>query len=424
MSRQEVSDEAIYVRSAGVDLGKRLLVACVRVPSQTKPGSWALETEQFTTTPAAIRRLSQWLAERRVEVVVLEATSDYWRPVYYTLQAAGLNLMLINPAHLKGIRGRKSDPSDAAFLARAAASGMVLGSFVPGQAIRELRDLTRRRTEIAVARGQEIQRLEKELEDTGLKLTSVLSDLTGRSARRILAALIAGERDPSSLAELTMGKARVKIAALIAALDGTFTGHHAWMCQHYLDQIDHLAALITQLDQRIATLISDHDQNVDIDNLDTIPGISRTAAEIIIAETGGDMAPFATPGHLASWIGVCPGMHESAGVTKSGRTRHGNNHLKRILGVAAMAAIRNTDSYLAVFYRRTAARRGTQRALVAVMHKLAIAIWHILHDQTAYHDLGADYLTRRDPHRAMRRITREANTLGFTIRFDPIPATA
>lgn len=422
MSRQEISDEVIYLRSAGVDLGKRLLVACVRVPSQTRPGSWALETERFGAIPAETRRLADWLAERRVEVVVLEATSDYWRPVYYTLQAARLNLMLVNPAHLKGIRGRKSDPSDAAFLARAAASGMVLGSFVPDQKIRELRDLTRRRTQITVARGQEIQRLEKELEDTGMKLSSVLSDLTGASSRRILAALIAGERDPGTLAELTVRKARQKIPALIEALDGTFTTHHAWMCQHYLDQIDHLAALITQLDNRIAALLSDHNQ--DVDNLDTIPGISHTAAEIIIAETGGDMTPFATPGHLASWIGVCPGMNESAGITKSGQTRRGNHHLKRIYGVAAMAAIRNTDSYLAVFYRRTAARRGSQRALVAVMHKLAIATWHVLHDKTTYRDLGADYLTRRNPHHAMKRMTHQANTLGLTIRFDPIPTTA
>jgi transposase len=421
MSKQEVRDEAIYLRSAGVDLGKRLVVACVRVPSETKPGSWALETERFATTPAATRRLAQWLAQRHVEVVALEATSDYWRPVYYMLQAARLNLMLVNPAHLKGIRGRKTDPSDAAFLARAAASGMVLGSFVPGQAIRELRDLTRRRTEVTVVRGQEIQRLEKELEDTGMKLTSVLSDLTGVSCRRILAALIAGERDPATLAELTLRGARKKIPALTEALDGTFTAHHAWMCQHFLDQIDHLAALITQLNDRIGVLLHDHHQ--DVDNLDTIPGISHTAAEIIIAETGGDMTPFATSGHLASWIGVCPGMNESAGVNKSGRTRHGNNHLKRILGVAAMTAIRDSNSSLAVFYRRTAARRGTQRALVAVMHKLAIAIWHVLHDKTAYHDLGADHRTRRDPQRAMRRMTREANALGLTIRFDPIPTT-
>lgn len=425
MSKQEVRDEVIYLRSAGVDLGKRLVVACVRAPSQTRPGAWMLETERFGTTPGETRRLAQWLSGHRVEVVVLEATSDYWRPVYYTLQTAQLNLMLVNPARLKIVRGRKTDPSDAAFLARAAASGMVWGSFVPDRAIRELRELTRRRTEITVARGQEIQRLEKELEDTGMKLSSVLSDLTGVSARRILAALIAGERDPRVLADLAVRRARQKIPALIEALDstlsGTFTPHHAWMCQHLLDQIDHLAALATQLDTRIAALLDDHDQ--DLDNLDTIPGISRTAGEIVIAETGGDMTPFATDGHLSSWIGVCPGMNESAGITKSGHTRPGNTHLKRILGVAAMAAIRNPNTYLGVYYRRTAARRGKQRALVAVMHKLAIAIWHVLHDHTTYHDLGPGYLTRRDPQRAMRRMTREANTLGLTIRFDPIPTT-
>jgi transposase len=425
MGKHEVRDEQIYLRSAGVDLGKRLVVACVRAPSETRPGSWVLETERFGTTPGETRRLAGWLSERRVEVVVLEATSDYWRPVYYTLQTARLNLMLVNPAHLKIVRGRKTDPSDAAFLARAAASGMVWGSFVPDRAIRELRELTRRRTEITIARGQEIQRLEKELEDTGMKLSSVLSDLTGVSARRILAALIAGERDPHVLADLAVRRARQKIPALTKALDstlgGTFTTHHAWMCQHLLDQIDHLAALTTQLDTRIGALLNDHHEN--LANLATIPGISHHAAEIVIAETGGDMTPFATDRHLSSWIGVCPGMNESAGITKSGHTRPGNTHLKRILGVAAMAAIRNPNSYLGVYYRRIAARRGKQRALVAVMHKLAIAIWHILHDKTTYHDLGADYLTRRDPQRAMRRMTREANTLGLTIRFDPIAAT-
>jgi transposase len=425
MSKQEVHDEQIYLRSAGVDLGKRLVVACVRTPSQTRPGSWMLETERFGTTPGETRRLAGWLSQRRVEVVVLEATSDYWRPVYYTLQTAGLNQMLVNPAHLKIVRGRKTDPSDAAFLARAAASGMVWGSFVPDQAIRELRELTRRRTEITVTRGQEIQRLEKELEDTGMKLSSVLSDLTGVSSRRILAALIAGERDPHTLADLAVRRARQKIPALIEALDstqsGTFTTHHAWMCQHLLDQIDHLATLTTQLDTRINTLLNDHHD--DLTNLATIPGISHTAAQIVIAETGGDMTPFATSGHLSSWIGVCPGMNESAGITKTGHTRPGNSHLKRILGVAAMAAIRNPNTYLGVYYRRTAARRGKQRALVAVMHKLAIAIWHVLHDHTTYHDLGADYLTRRDPLRAMHRMTREANALGLTIRFDPIPTT-
>lgn len=421
MAKQEVKDEVIYLRSAGVDLGKRFMVACVRVPNPKRSGTWSLETEKFGTVPAEIRRLLTWLVERRVEVVVLEATSDYWRYVYYTLQPR-LNLMLVNPQHLKGIRGRKTDPSDAAFLARAGASGMVMGSFVPCEAIRQLRDLTRRRTELTVARGQELQRLEKELEDTGMKLSSVITRLDGVTGRAILRALIDGQRDPRVLADLAVGVARKKTDQLIDALDGTFTEHHAWMCRHFLDQIDHLDALIAQLDARIAELTRDRDG--DLLRLDTIPGIGLRAAEIILAETGGDMAQFATAGHLASWVGVCPGVNESAGVNKSGKTRDGNTNLKRVLGIAALSVIRIKDSYLSAFYRRTAARRGKPKALVAVMHKLAKAIWHVLHDRTVYQDLGADHLTKRDPVRAMRRMRREANALGMTVRFDPIPQAA
>jgi transposase len=283
-----------------------------------------------------------------------------------------------------------------------------------------LRDLTRRRTEVTADRGREVQRLEKELEDTGMKLTSVLTDVTGVSGRRILGALINGERDLAVLADLAVSGARKKTAELEVALDGTFTEHHAFMCRHYLAQLDHLADLVVILDERIARIVRDRDQ--DIDNLDTIPGIGRKAAEIVIAETGGDMAQFATAGHLASWIGVCPGVNESAGVNKSGHTRHGNANLKRILGTAAMAAIKNKDSYYGVYYRRIAARRGKQRALVAVMHKLAIAIWQVLHDRVPHHDLGADYFAQRDPIRAMHRITKQANALGLTVRFDPIGA--
>jgi transposase len=219
---------------------------------------------------------------------------------------------------------------------------------------------------------------------------------------------------------LAVDKARKKIPALTEALDGTFTEHHAWMCRHNLAQIDHLAQLIATLDARIAQLLRDRAE--ELANLDSIPGIAATGAQIILAETGGDMSMFATAGHLASWIGVCPGMHESAGVSTSGRTRHGNAHLKRILGVAAMSAIRQKDTYLAEYYRRIAARRGNQRALVAVIHKLAIAIWHVLHDVVPYRDLGVDHFTRRNPQRAIRRITRQANALGLTVRFDPIEA--
>ncbi|WP_406429886.1 transposase [Streptomyces sp. NBC_01589] len=222
MGRQDVRDEVIHLRSAGVDLGKRFLLACVRTPSTRRAGASSLETEPFGTTRAEVRRLLAWLTERQVEVVVMEATADYWRCVYYLLQLH-LNLMLVNPAHLKGIRGRKSDPGDAAFLGRAGASGLVMASFVPERGIRELCELTRRRTELVRTAGWEAQHLEKELEDTGMKLTSVLTDVTGISGRAILEALCAGERDPERLAGLTVGRARAKMPALIEALDGEFT---------------------------------------------------------------------------------------------------------------------------------------------------------------------------------------------------------
>ncbi|MEU5185515.1 IS110 family transposase, partial [Streptomyces longwoodensis] len=294
-----------------MDLGKRFLLACVRTPSTRRSGTWSLETERFGTTRAEVRRLLAWLTEREVEVVVMEATADYWRGVYYVLQPH-LNLMLVNPAHLKGIRGRKSDPSDAAFLARAGASGLVMASFVPERSIRELRELTRRRTQLVRAAGWEAQRLEKELEDTGMKLTSVLTDVTGVSGRAILEALVNGERVPERLADLAVGKARTKIPALVEALDGEFTDHHAFMVRHYLDEIDRFKAAVAGFDARIADVLAERELELGL--LDTIPGIGRMAAEIILAETGGDMNQFPTAQHLASWIGVCPGLNESAGV--------------------------------------------------------------------------------------------------------------
>lgn len=419
-ARRVVQDEVLYLRAAGVDVGKRFVLACVRAPHPVRAGRWEVETERFETDAASMRALAQWLGERAVEVVALEATSDYWRAVYYPLQDAGLNPMLVNPAHLKGIRGRKSDPSDAAFLARAAASGMVMASLVPERAIRELRDLTRRRTEVKVQRGREVQRLEKELEDTGIKLSSVLTDLSGASSRRIIAALIDGQRDPDVLADLALGPARRKIPALARVLEGTFTAHHAFMCRHLLEEIDHLGTVLARLDERIAALLREREH--DLERLATIPGIARNAAEVIIAETGGEITRFETAAHLASWIGVCPGINESAGITKSTRTRRGNPNLKRILGIAAMSAIGRKDTYLHAYYRRIAARRGGPRALVAVMRKLAIAIWHVLHDQTPYREPGPDHHTRTNPARAIARITRQANALGLTVRFDPIEA--
>ena len=305
--------------------------------------------------------------------------------------------MLVNPAHLRGIKGRKTDPSDAAFLARAAASGMVMASFVPERAVRELRELTRRRTEIRVDRGREMQRLEKELEDSGLKLTSVLSDVTGVSARHILAALIAGERDPARLADLAVGKARAKIPALTAALDGAFTDHHAFMCRHFLNQIDHLAGLVVQLDERIAELLRDRDQ--DLANLDSIPGIGRSAAEIIISETGGDMAPFATAGHLASWIGVCPGAGPPGSTSPH---------------TPATATPTSNAPWAPPRWPRSNKKTPTMRSTTDASPPAAV--------RTAPWSPSCTNRSSRSGMCTMHQIVKQANAIGMTVRFDPIPA--
>lgn len=270
----------------------------------------------------------------------------------------------------------------------------------------------------------EAQRLEKELEDTGMKLSSVLSDITGATGRAILNALIGGERDPEALADLAIRRARRKVPALVEALGGEFIEHHAFMCRHFLDEIDHLTAVIDRLDRRIAALLTRLGRDEDIENLDSIPGIGPAGAQIIIAETDGDMAQFAHRRASRLLDRGLPGHERIRRVTKSARTRNGNSDLKRLQGVAEMAVIRNKDCYLAAYYRRIAARRGRQRALIAVMHKLVIAIWYILRNKTRYQDLGSDYFTRRDPGRAMRRMAKKANRLGLTVRFESLTATA
>jgi transposase len=250
-----------------------------------------------------------------------------------------------------------------------------------------------------------------------MKLTSVLTDVAGVSARAILEALIAGERDRDRLADLAVGKARTKLPALVEALDGDFTDHHAFMVRHYLDEADRFKTTGAAFNARIAVLLSEQERDLEL--VDTIPGLGHIAAETVLAETGGNMDQFphrSSPRLLDRYL---PGAERVGRVGKSGRIRAGNRNLKRLLGVAALAAIRNKETYLEAFFRRIAARRGGKRALIAVMHKIAIAIWY-LHSRVPYRELGADYFTKRDPARAMRRMTKEANSLGLTVRFEPI----
>ena len=412
--------ELLHDRCAALDIGKRDLKACVRTPNSGRRRSRRQEIRTFATTTNALLELREWLITEKVTLVVLEATGDYWRGAFYLLEDC-LNVILVNAAHAKGLPGRKTDVSDSAWLCQMGECGLLKASFVPPEPIRHLRDLTRYRATLATERTREAQRLEKELEDAGIKLSSVATDILGVSGRAMLAALIDGERDVHVLAEMAKARMRPKIPQLVQALTGNFGEHHAFLCRIHLERIDQLSAAILELSTRIEQEMRPFAHQ--LEQLQTIPGVGAATAEVIIAETGGDMTRFRTAGHLASWAGLCPGHHESAGKRKSGKTRHGNRWLGGALGTAAMAASRTRDTtYLGARYRRLAPRLGKKKALVAMQHSMLTAVWHMLTDDVAYHDLGGDYFTRLDPERAMRRIVRQANALGFTVRFDPIPA--
>jgi transposase len=412
--------ELLHARCAALDIGKRDLKACVRAPSPTGKRSRRQDIRTFATTTNALLALRDWLVGEQVSLVVMEATGDYWRGAFYLLEDC-LNVILVNAAHAKGLPGRKTDVCDAAWLCQMGECGLLRASFVPPEPIRQLRDLTRYRTTLAAERTREAQRLEKELEDAGIKLSTVATDILGVSGRAMMTALIAGERDPQVLAEMAKARMRPKIPQLVEALTGNFGEHHAFLCRLHLERIDQLSASILALSSRIEEQMRPFTRQ--LDHLATIPGVGQAVAEVIIAETGGDMSRFPTAAHLASWAGVCPGQHESAGKRRSGKTRHGNRWLTSALGTAAMAAARTKDAtYLGARYRRLAPRLGKKKAIVAVEHSILTAIWHMLTDDIGYHDLGGDYFARLDPERAMRRIVQQANALGFTVRFNPIQA--
>jgi transposase len=412
--------ELLHDRCAALDIGKRDLKACVRTPNSGRRRSRRQDIRTFATTTDALLEMREWLIAEKVTLVVLEATGDYWRGAFYLLEDC-LNVILVNAAHAKGLPGRKTDVSDSAWLCQMGECGLLKASFVPPEPIRHLRDLTRYRATLATERTREAQRLEKELEDAGIKLSSVATDILGVSGRAMLAALIEGERDVHVLAEMAKSRMRPKIPQLVQALTGNFGEHHAFLCRIHLERIDQLSAAILELSVRIEEQMRPFTHQ--LEQLQTIPGVGPATAEVIIAETGGDMTRFRTAGNLASWAGLCPGHHESAGRRKSGKTRHGNRWLGAALGTAAMGASRTGDAtYLGARYRRLVPRLGKKKALVAVEHSMLIAVWHMLTDDLHYHDLGGDYFVRLDPERAMRRIVRQANALGFTVRFDPIPA--
>jgi transposase len=411
--------DVVHPRCAGIDCSKTDAKVCVRIQGQGRRAKSAAVTTWGATT-GQILALREHLVAARVTCVVIESTSDYWKPFYYLLDDA-LDVVLVNARAVRNLPGRKTDVSDAAWLADLGAHGLVKASFVPPAPVRALRDLTRTRTVITRERTREAQRLEKLLEDAGIKLSSVATNITGVSGRAMLEALIAGQRDPAVLADLAQGRMRSKIPALTDALTGRFGEHHRFMTRLFLDRIDAHTADIGRLDARIEEAMEPFQAARDL--LIGIPGISRTVAEIFIAETGGDMSVFPTAGHLASWAGLSPGSNESAGRIKSTQTRPGNRYLKGALGIAALAAARSKNTYFSAKYKRIASRRGPMRAVVAVEHAMIIAAWNLLTNGDLYRDPGADYYTGRQPAKTKARAINQLQTLGFRVTLEPLTQT-
>ena len=413
--------EVIHSRCAGMDVSKKDAKVCVRVAGAGRRKT--VETVRtWGATTNQVLALRDHLIAEQVTLVVMEATSDYWKPFYYLLEDAGFEMMLVSARHVKNMPGRKTDVTDAAWLAQLGAHGLVRASFVPPAPIRELRDLTRTRVMLTRERGREIQRLEKLLEDAGIKLSSVASDITGVSGRLMLQALIDGHRDPAALADLAKRRLRHKIPELTEALTGRFSEHHGFLAGIHLETIDQRTHQIEQLNQRIDQAMAPFRSFADL--ICTIPGIGQATAEVIVAETGADMTVFPSPKHLASWAGVCPGSNESAGRVKSTKTRPGNPYLKAALGTAALSIAASHSTFLAAKYRRLAARRGGKKALVAIEHTLLNAIWSMGNTGAYYDDPGPDYYPRHDPERARRNATRQLERLGYHVTLTKTAETA
>lgn len=420
MLEEDPQAEEIIARVAALDIGKAELVCCVRVPHEGRPGRRLQEVDTYSTMTRSLLGMSDHLRCLGVSRVVMEATSDYWKPVFYLLEAQGLDPWLVNAKDVKHLPGRpKTDKLDAVWLAKVAERQMIRPSFVPPPEIRQLRDLTRYRVDLVEARSAEKQRVEKLLEDAHIKLSVVASDIFGVSGREMMAALIGGQTNPTALARLARGRMRAKLPALEEAFTGFFTDHHSFLLGKMLDRVDALDADIAVLEAKIEEMVAPFAQAVT--RLDEVPGIGITGAHVILAEVGLDMSRFPTPAHLASWARFAPGVKESAGRKKGkGSTGHGNRYLARVLGEAAMNAGR-TDTFLGERYRRIARRRGKKKAMVAVARSLLVVTWHLLADPDArFHDLGHDFYDNRiGPERKKRNHIRQLEALGYKVTLEP-----
>ena len=420
MLEEDPQDGEIVARVAALDIGKAEVVCCVRVPHEGKPGRRCQEVATYSTMTPSLLEMADHLRCLGVSRVVMEATSDYWKPVFYLLEAQGLDPWLVNAKDVKHLPGRpKTDKLDAVWLCKVAERQMIRPSFVPPPQIRRLRDVTRYRIDLVGVRTAEKQRVEKLLEDAQIKLSVVASDIFGVSGRQMMAALIGGQTNPTVLARLARGRMRAKITQLEEAFTGHFTDHHALLLTKMLARIDALDADIAELDTTIGEMIVPFAPAVE--RLDEIPGVGITSARVIIAEVGVDMSRFPTAAHLASWARFAPGVKESAGKKKgTGTTGHGNRYLARALGEAAVTAGK-TNTFLGERYRRIARRRGKKRAIVAVGRSILVIVWHLLSDPEArFHDLGPDFYDNRiGPEAKKRNHIRQLEALGYKVTLEP-----
>jgi transposase len=409
--------EVLHQRCAGLDVHKKTVVASVRLAEGNKV---ITEVKTFATTTSGLLALSDWLSDNACTHVAMEATGVYWKPVWHVLSDGEVELILANAAHVKNVPGRKTDVSDATWLAELLAHGLIRASFVPNGQTQEMRVLLRTRKQLVREQGRHTQRIHKTLEDGNLKIESELSDILGKSGRAMLNAIIAGETDPVRLAALAHPNVKSSQAQLQEALRGRVTAHHRFLLKLHLAQIDRLDAAIATMDSEIKAHLAPFRSAVEI--VSTIPGVGPLSAQVIVSEIGTDMSRFPSAGHLLSWAGLCPRNNESAGKRRSTRLRKGAPWLKTMLIQCAWAAKRTKDSYLRAQFLRLRSRRGPQKAICAVAASILTAAYHMLKDGTLYQDLGADHFVRRSTITHAQRLVKRLQHLGYAVDLKPVPA--
>jgi transposase len=444
--------EVLYERCAGLDVHKKTVRVCLLIPDEG--GQRKKEFQTYGTTTEELLKLADWLKEQGCTHVAMEGTGVYWKPVYNLLEGV-CEILVVNARHIKAVPGRKTDTKDAEWIADLLQHGLLKPSFIPSAPQRELRDLTRYRVRLTEERTREVNRIQKTLEDTNLKLGDVVSDVMGKAARRILVAIADGETDPNRLASLAVGRVRANEEQLVAALTGHVDEHHRFLLREHLTQIEHLESAIERVTKEIAhrftptpppgdgtpteqercpqEVVADFVQEVQSPSVDgtlsweeamvllcSIPGINERSAYAILAEIGLNMHQFPTAGHLASWAGVCPGNYESAGKRLSGKTRKGNPWLRRVLVQVALAASRQKNCYLAAQYRRIAVRRDAKRAAMAVAHSILVIIYHLLSERTTYQERGETFFEEQEREVRERRALAQLTRLGYRVQLQPL----